>query len=334
MANKTPHLFGLNSIVLATGITGSIYDYDDGWYEAGIKVPVADRFATGSNLVYDKLTGLTWVDDVTELVSIAGGNAKHWWQPSTLYSVGDLVGTPRVYFYSHPDRYPDWAGWYMLGGTYNGEDYFVRDLGGGMYVYIWYDTMQMYVSQVLGTKGSNYWYEENWVTYPWAHYTDDSMSYYADCRAPLSYICLVGHTSGTGTLEEDIAAHPTYWEQQCFYKWSTASPFSSYSYPPVSLSDMASYCHGLSYGGFTDWRVPNYLEMLSVFDLSYGRLSPPFTYTTSNIIGTGSVQTATLGYNMQFSGMGLAYTWVFPETGVNYSTPYRWFPVRGGLING
>ena len=103
---------------------------------------------------------------------------------------------------------------------------------------------------------------------------------------------------------------------------------NAYMTVKLSWNSAIVYCEGLSYGGQTDWRLPNIKELQSLVD--YGRYNPaiplghPFT----------SVQLG--GYWSSSSGAGStgnAWKLQVPNGNVNYEdkalTGYVW-PVRGG----
>lgn len=58
-----------------------------------------------------------------------------------------------------------------------------------------------------------------------------------------------------------------------------------------NMGNALLYCERLNYAGYTDWRLPNVKELLSIND--YGKINPsiaepPFTYTKNSSYRTGT----------------------------------------------
>lgn len=87
------------------------------------------------------------------------------------------------------------------------------------------------------------------------------------------WVCAVAHTSAAaGTFAADRAAHPTYWRQTIW----TASAADLISPAWLTWNDAIDACEALEYAGYTDWRLPNILELGSL--LNNGAGAPPGSY--------------------------------------------------------
>ena len=64
------------------------------------------------------------------------------------------------------------------------------------------------------------------------------------------------------------------------------------------------YCHNLSLGGYTDWKLPNYEELLSIVD--YNRYDPAIVKTFMNV-GTSSNYWTETKHIEQFSSAWIVY---------------------------
>ena len=54
--------------------------------------------------------------------------------------------------------------------------------------------------------------------------------------------------------------------------WERAPPTTD-----ITHAAATAYCDGLTLSGFTDWRLPSFLELVSIAD--FGRTGPPFDFT-------------------------------------------------------
>jgi len=111
------------------------------------------------------------------------------------------------------------------------------------------------------------------------------------------------------------------------------SPFNGTRTWANGLAD----CEALTYGGFSDWRMPNLMEMLSICDWSIAtgvRVPSPFAiigstyiyYWTSTPYGNAPTSTAMI------VGVGAAYGYVVSTEAMTATNKYT-LPVRGGRIN-
>jgi hypothetical protein len=96
------------------------------------------------------------------------------------------------------------------------------------------------------------------------------------------YVAAITHTSGLVDFATDQAANPTYWRQTV---WSN-SAVDLITPKTMNWSTSILNCEALEYAGYTNWRLPNIKELVSIVDYS---LSSPaidinfFPDTKSNI---------------------------------------------------
>jgi hypothetical protein len=95
------------------------------------------------------------------------------------------------------------------------------------------------------------------------------------------YISAVAHTSGAGTFAEDRAAHPTYWRVTIW----TASAADLVHPATMAWTAALAACEALDYAGFSDWRLPNVIEMVTLINYEE---NAPATYTSFPNTNTGA----------------------------------------------
>jgi hypothetical protein len=88
------------------------------------------------------------------------------------------------------------------------------------------------------------------------------------------YVCAVAHTSGGTTFTADITANPTYWRETT---WTGSA--ANLTTPLQKRWDSAAIldCEALDYAGYTDWRLPNLKELISI--VNYEKVSPAINTT-------------------------------------------------------
>ena len=154
------------------------------------------------------------------------------------------------------------------------------------------------------------------------------------------YACAVAHTSDAVSLANDIANHPTYWRETVWTE-SAANLTTNATNKWVTLIPLVE---ALEYGGtdtaagYTDWRVPNAVELFSLVDFSAA--AAPCTYT-SFFPNTTSFQywastaaggATTSAWTVNFASVGTA-THLGTAALKDHAIPqYIMRPVRGGVL--
>ena len=93
-------------------------------------------------------------------------------------------------------------------------------------------------------------------------------------------------------------------------------------------SESIDYPIGLSFGGFTDWRLPNVLELISIID--YGSYNPTIYSTFFTALGTDTCWTSTTSIETGDKGVRVRFgdgTSILSFKVIMYKIR----PVRGGV---
>lgn len=95
------------------------------------------------------------------------------------------------------------------------------------------------------------------------------------------WACLVAHTSGAVSMATDRAAHPTYWVQLPLYDF-----FGGPGWLPATITNAPTRAAGLTWNGASGWRLPNVLELITLYQFASAGIASPFAdsfYWTSKI---------------------------------------------------
>ena len=136
----------------------------------------------------------------------------------------------------------------------------------------------------------------------------------------LFYVCILGHAAHA----DKEPPNATYWRET---GW-TASAADLTTPSTVAWADAVANCLALEYAGFDDWRLPNILELASIYDWSISLVFVPFVGETLLYWSSTTYSNATTyaKYVSFYSGnIGHLVKTVGNEL-------VR--PVRGGRING
>jgi hypothetical protein len=269
-ADVSTHVFGQGLLLPKSGQTTSYQDYDDGYYEKG-SASSPQFVDNGDGTISDKITGLMWVKTVSKIIpgaSVRSDNqtvtAKGDWATSTVYAVGDVVrdaagtqadGTGAISAATAAN--PCVITVDSLQGVTTGELVLINDIVGDM-----------------GTTvlNGNRYYVKVSLSAPWTMtlYTNNSLSTTVDTTGKTYtsggttkeckfYVVTTAHTSGdlatdifTDSLRESV--------------W-TASAASLTSHRRPNWSTAITNCEALVYAGYSDWRLPNYKELMSILNL-------------------------------------------------------------------
>jgi len=152
------------------------------------------------------------------------------------------------------------------------------------------------------------------------------------------WVCAVAHTSrSSGPMDEDRGDHPDWWRETV---WTASadnltSPRQMVWYESNGRYEAIVACNDLQYAGYDDWRLPNFVELMTLVDCSWASaplIHEPFrssntmpNYYWSSTTCEGSTAEAiavSFQYTMPYSNKRL-------KGGIEYLRP-----VRGGVRNG
>jgi len=135
------------------------------------------------------------------------------------------------------------------------------------------------------------------------------------------YICILGHTG-------QEPPNATYWVETEWVDTATEIP----SIKKEAWVDGFARIAALDYCGYTDWRMPNILELTSIFN--YGTDEGPWMHwhpddTSNRIIWSSTTRANVMSraYQFRFEDGGFGST----EAKTSANTGQHW-PVRGGFI--
>jgi len=172
-----------------------------------------------------------------------------------------------------------------------------------------YDSFTNYVSGSYWTSresygtGSTYFWILNFGTGVQNTDVQDNSNYYR---------CVSGEGSTLGTYTRDSSNGIVY-DERTGLEWADQSLVSK------TWTDALTYCSDLSYGGYSDWRLPNIKELNSIAYRANASpaLSTVFQYPANNLFWSSTTYqiTKTSAWGVDFStGKGMTAT----KTGSNY----------------
>lgn len=239
--------FGYRTIYPRLRILATMRGYDhantgdDTEYNLGLQSP-SPRFQiigteATSNVMIDLLTGLMWVRNPAMIIPgdtsglrIAASQRKGDWLTTTAYAVGDVV---RVGYKE---------AWTTLHEYVEGDVIYNAS------------TLLYYVCPTGHGHTAGTWATDLAAGH-WSLIASDSTT-------KVFYICTTAHTSGTWATDLEAnkwAATP----------WTMGAASSWVQFPDTWATCLAK-CEALTYCGFTDWRMPNVNERLSVAEWAAG----------------------------------------------------------------
>lgn len=241
--DKTLKQYGVTRILPKTEQTVEYQAGDDGTYEKGN--PASPRYVdNGDGTISDKATGLMWIKQPTLIIPGASVRADNQiqvahgdWATSHAHIIGDLVRAIEATTGVNASR----AGYVVTAAS--GTPFSAADLGREILINnVSQGFVQVVTSSTVvkvsstGTTASN----------------------------PLTiksfYVCVVDHTSGT--FLDDLASG--YW-RETFWTRSAANLTTP---SKMTWSNALLNSEALIYAGFSDWRLPNVKELLSIADYS------------------------------------------------------------------
>jgi len=143
----------------------------------------------------------------------------------------------------------------------------------------------------------------------------------------LFYACILAN--GPGGVEAQEPPNATYWVQTVWIG-SAANLTTAGTY---NWSNSITYCNGLGFAGFDDWRAPNIFEMVSLWDggaVSSPSISDPFEITAGDTTmwsSTTRIQSSSRAHLIIY-GTSLTVSFGTKSTGLAPT-----IPVRGGRFN-
>jgi hypothetical protein len=194
---------------------------------------------------------------------------------------------------------------------------------------VWVQRPELIIPGATGVHASN---QAQAARGNWANATAYAAADLAKDTADSTYwVCAVGHTSAAGptTFAQDRAANPTRWRQTVW----TASAANLTTPAAMNWNSAIDACLALSYAGYDDWRLPNWLELATLFDAS--KAAAP------NIDATAFPNTQAAMYWVS-TGHGTSEDWAgvasfvnpYPCISVSNKTGTTYVrPVRGGRVN-
>jgi len=142
---------------------------------------------------------------------------------------------------------------------------------------------------------------------------------------PYFYVCVVAHTSGV--FADDLAAGK--WRQTV---WTASAANLTTPKTDFVWDDVLPLVEALEYAGFSDWRMPNVLELLSI--KNFGPHPPhysAFPNTANAFYCTSTTYAGSTSYAYYVSFGGDTSAADIPKAMANV---FAIRPVRGGIING
>ena len=284
--------FGTPGILPKTGQVTSFKDYDDGYYQEGWPQEgglVATRFVdNGNGTISDRATRLMWVKQPELIIpgaSVIASNqiqrAKSDWAISTDYLIGDLVKAIVVETGTFTASRAATTGIVtasaaVFSAADIGREIFINGVSQGT-VKTYTDSTHVVVT-TAGTTASNPLVVKSY------------------------FICIVAGTSGgAGTVFTTDPMYPTKWRET---NWTSSAANLTTprtmvwdnTYNSVNALEMSK---NLNYAGYTDWKLPNVKELMSIVD--YGLVSPSinataFPNTQSNYYWSSTIYADGTGY--------------------------------------
>jgi len=216
----------------------------------------------------------------------------------------------------------------------NGGGGTISDRAAGL---MWVEKPQLIIPGATGVHATN---QIQAARGDWANSTAYAAADLAKDTADSTYwVCAAAHTSASSdTFAADRAAHPTYWRQTVW----TASAANLTTPATMTWPNALAYSlgakwnptTGLNYAGYTDWRLPNMNELLSM--VHWGNSTGPCVdKTVWTMPATPCVywsSTANPGYTSW--KCYCQYLDVMPSVNNNAQTAtYYVRPIRGGRLN-
>lgn len=240
------------------------------------------------------------MSDISTLTSVPDYPAVTDVKKDVVYGKGALVGTleasgaPSVLKTGQTTSYADYDdGYYQKGNavsprfTDNGDGT-VTDMATNL---MWLKDLQHLIPGATDVTSDNLWVTDKGN---WTNSTGYVKGDFAGDASTTYWVCAVNHTSaGGGSFADDRTANPTYWRQQKF-----GYPLKGTYIPqPHTWADSITLVEDLSFAGYSDWRMPNFSELVSICDFENGGLYSVF-FAPAAYMGfwTSTTQKRNTGY--------------------------------------
>ena len=309
--------------------TGQVTSYaagDDGYFQAGN--PRTTRFIDNLNgTISDRATGLTWVKQPELIIPGATGvqtanqiqTAHGNWATGHAYALAELVAdgdgsqSAALTIATITNANPGVATVAAGHNLSSGQIIVITGCTGGTFSTCNGTRTVTVVDSTTFTFGVN--------TTSLGTYTGNS----GTARQVKFYVCSTAHTSGT--FATDITAGK--WRQTVW----TASATNLTTPATMDWANAVANCLALEYAGFTDWRLPNILELITMVNAAAtsGSSWPtifPNSQATTYHSSTTYAPTTTIAIGVSFASTANGTWYQVPKNLAKYVRP-----VRGGRIN-
>jgi len=297
-----------------TGMATKYVTGDDGDLQAGYKPPAARFTDHGDGTITDNATGLMWVKDMRLL-----GTLKGWWKLNTVYAVGDLVCGPATGFNYLDYNILEWssgtnyvanifAAWMDVDSPANSDEGWT-----GKARYFW---------RAIQNSGPSFGGAVN-------PSTEDPETKWGLVKA---YRCVVPHT-GSAPGGDPFGGER--WER-VKHIGAMRDSDGDFHERPVCWELAIQFCNEFEWAGYSDWRLPNVNEAISICDWKVGSLGKIFSEFTNqaDTISLGKTWTSTRHYAPDSTAIDVNRTIDARPYPHAIATLNYLRPCRGGRING
>lgn len=149
----------------------------------------------------------------------------------------------------------------------------------------------------------------------------------ADNGRTTYWVCKIAHTSDGASVATDLANNPGSWVAT---PWCIDPSYTIIDPIAMTWANAIANCASLDFGGYTDWRLPNITELLTIANWELDGVKPSATYWPTLKSNYYWCSTTDPGYSVRaylisfFSADGVV------QYGAKTDTHYV-LPVRGGF---
>lgn len=141
----------------------------------------------------------------------------------------------------------------------------------------------------------------------------------------LFYVCILAN--GPGGVGAQEPPNATYWVQTIW----TSSAANLITPQTKNWTTAITDCEALDYAGYTDWRVPNWMEIVSLYNTEDGTSPswyPPFAIVSSSFWSSSTKQATNTNAFRVIASTSLSMT------SYAKANTQAVLPIRGGITNG